>query len=331
MAKSKCLILITAAALILPPYSYLHAESPAAPAEVKNMHILYVAHLFMPVESASVIQGGSNCLGAGIINSNTNFMFDQNGKTGNFDIETAALILKYTRRINDSIEVRAMLPFYYNSGGFMDGIIERFHAVLPIQVRNGGREYVDDDEIHIWYRRNEGGPDINSSFYGIGDPSFFVKKVFRCNDFSFAASLGIKLWTGKNKFINSNTTDFGLAFNAQYSAWILDFYAMTGFTYFAGTGTYKEELEQERDWMIHLAPGAGIRIGESVYAVVQFYCSTSPYVTGVRRIDTITVLNSYAVRWRAGENMIFQFSVDEDSFTYAAADITFSLRIACSF
>jgi hypothetical protein len=212
----------------------------------------------------------------------------------------------------------------------MDGMIERFHAVLPIQVRNGGREFVDDDEIHIWYQRDEGGPDINSPFYGVGDPSFFIKKVFQYNDFTFAASAGIKPWAGTKKFINSNSTDFGAALNAQYTAWILNFYAMAGFTYFTGSGIYKDELEQTRDWMILFAPGAGIRIGESVYAVIQFYFSTSPYVTGVERIDNITVLNSYAIRWRASGNMICQFSFDEDTFTYATTDISFSLRCAYS-
>ena len=285
IAKNKILFSVVAAGVILLLYTYLYAGSLAAPAEVKNMHILYITHLFMPVESTSVIDGGSNTLGAAVINSNTNYMFNANDEIANFDIETASLILSYTRKINDTIEVRAMLPFYYNSGGFMDGIIERFHAALPFRVRNGGREYVNDDEIHIWYRGNEDGPDINSPFYGIGDPSFFVKKVFRYNDLAFAGSLGIKPWTGKKKFINSNTTDYGAALNARYTAWIFDFYVMAGFTYFAGGGIYKDELKQERDWMLLFAPGAGVSIGQSVYAVIQFYCSTSPYVTGVRRID----------------------------------------------
>lgn len=322
----KNFIFLPVTLIILFTCDYLRAQSLVAPVDVKNMHILYISHLFMPVESPRVSEYGSNSIAAAVIISNTNFMFEQNGKTGNFDIETKCFMLTYTRKITDNIEFRAALPYYYNSGGFMDSFIEGFHKALPFTVRNGGREFVNDDEIHVWYMKDEGGVDINSSFYGAGDPSFFIKKIFHYDDFGLAASLGIKPWTGSSRFIKSGTTDMGATLSMEYSPWILNFSAMAGFTYFMGEGTYKEELEQERDWMILFAACAGIRIGDSVYAAVQFYCNTSPYVTGVTRIDNITVLNSYAIRWQPWENMIFQFSFDEDTFTYVTTDIAFSLR-----
>ncbi len=328
MSKKLYFILLIAAACLTCPGG-LSAHNLAAPADVKNMHILYVSHLFMPLESVSPLPRGSKSFSAAFINSNTNYMFLKDGLPGNFDVETASLITGCSYALTDSIELRAMLPYYYNSGGFMDGIIEGFHKALPFSVRNGGREYVDDDEIHIWYRREQGGPDINSSFYGFGDPSFFVKKSTRGNGYGFAGSLGIKPRVGTVSFINSGTTDLGLSVTAFYKAWIFDLYAMTGFTYFDRSGFYAKELEQQRDWMVLFAPGAGLRLSDSLYAVVQFYCISSPYNTGVKRIDTFTVINTFALRWRAMEGMVMQFSFDEDSFTYASADITLSIR--CSY
>ena len=305
---------------------YAGSSSLVAPVEVKNTHILYITHLFMPVESSALPQGGQNSINLCAIISNTNYMFEENGKEGNFDIETKAALFTYSRRINESTEVRVQLPLYYNSGGFMDEIIETFHEALPFSVKNGGREYVNDNEIHIWYNRDGGGPDINSPFYGAGDPSLFIKKIFYNNAFGLSGCIGIKPWFGTKKFINSNTTDAGFTFNANYSKWIFTFFGMGGFTYFFGSGIYREELEQDRDWMALFALGAGIRICDSVYAAVQFYCNTSPYRTGVERMDNITVLNSWAVRWQPSESLIIQFSFDEDTFTYVTADIAFSLR-----
>jgi len=43
-------------------------------------------------------------------------------------------------------------------------------------------------------------------------------------------------------------------------------------------------------------------------------------------MDNITVLNSWAVRWQPAENIILQFSFDEDTFTYVTTDIALSLR-----
>ena len=224
-------LIAAAALLIIFTCTHSHAESLVAPVEVKNSHILYITHLFMPVESASVVENGSNCIGAAMIISNTNYMFEENGKTGNFDIETKSFLLTYTRKISGNTEVRAMLPFYYNSGGFMDSTIEWFHDALPFKVKNGGREFVNDDEIHIWYQREKGGVNMNSSFYGTGDPSFFIKKAFQYDDLGLAVSLGVKPWTGSKKFINSGTTDSGLSVNGSYTTWILHFFGMAGFTY----------------------------------------------------------------------------------------------------
>ncbi len=320
--------LLTAFIIIFYPALRAGAESSylSGPVDVKNTHILYISHLFMPIESSSVTSEGNNFINAGAVLSNTNYMFDENGKKGNFDLETKTFIFSYTRRINETTEFRFCIPFYYNSGGFMDEMIESFHDAIPFSVRNGGREFVDDNEIHISYNADGGGPDINSSFYGAGDPSFFLKKVFYNDGLGLTGCLGIKPWAGARRFINSNTTDAGITLSADYSRWIFSVFGTGGFTCFFGEGTYKEELEQKRDWILILAAGAGMQLSGTIYAAVQFYCNTSPYSTGIVRMDNISVINSWAIRWQPVKKYIIQFSVDEDTFTYVTTDIAFSLR-----
>jgi hypothetical protein len=123
----------------------------------------------------------------------------------------------------------------------------------------------------------------------------------------------------------------GIAVNADLKSGIFNLYAMAGCSYFYGDGIYKNELNQCRDYMLSSALGAGVVLNGSFYLSVQFYCHSSMYDTEIEKIDYVTIINSYTVRWQADDHLILQFCFDEDSFTYAAADIAFSLRSEYTF
>ncbi len=317
------------------PYSHSIAETLAKPIDVKNTHILYITHLLLPVEGSSTLQNGTNDFSINVIESSTNFdpyLFKERKKTGNFDLETTSIFLNYIHKFGESTELKTALPFYRHGGGFMDHPIETFHKAFPAGgLANGGREYSKDNEIHIQYQPQLGGPNINEAFYGLGDPSFFLKQVLLDGNFGISVALGVKPQVGKKAFINSKTTDFGATLNADYRSGMLNIYAMGGYSYFYGDGIYRKELEQYRDYMINSAIGAGVTLFGSLYLSIQFYVHSSLYDTGIPRIDNPTVMNSFAVRWQMTEQSILQFCFDEDSITYAAADITFSLRTEYTF
>ena len=311
------------------------AEIPARPIETKNTHILYISHLFMPAEASFIDENRSNNTGLSIIKSNTIFdiyHFLEHGKKGKFDVETTSLIFHYTRKIDDLTEFKILLPFYPHGGGFMDHYIESFHKAFPGSgLENGGREYGGDNEIHIQYQMDHGGPDINDPFYGIGDPSFFIKRILYHDNPGVTLSLGAKPQAGNKAFINSGTTDLGFTINADYSTGMFYLYGMAGVSYFYGDGIYKEELDQFRDYMFSSALGAGFTPLDSLYFSIQFYCHSSLYNTGIEKIDYVTIINSYSVRWQMNEQIVLQFSIEEDPITYATADIAFSFKGEYSF
>lgn len=313
----------------------IYAEPLAKPIDTKNTFVLYISHLFMPAEGSSAPENGKNDISVNVIQSNTIFdmyHFEEHGKQGIYDLETTSVYMNYIRRIDERTFIKAVLPYYYYSGGFMDESIENFHnAFSGGGLRNGGREYTEDNEIHIQYQTAEGGPDINRSFQGMGDPSFFIKRILSGGSTGITGSLGIKPGIGNKAFINSNTTDLGINLNADYTSGRFYFYGMAGCSWFFGDGNFKKELEQTRDYMLSSAVGAGVTFFGSLYFSIQFYLHNSLYETDIEKVDYVTIINSYSVRWRTSEQMLLQFSFDEDPVTYAGADIAFSLRCEYTF
>lgn len=320
--------------LLISASSGIHAAALVKPADTMNTHILYISHFFNPVEDSSTITGSGE-FSIKVIESNTNFdiyQYSRHEKDGKFDLETTSVISSYTKKIDDRTELRVSIPFYYHGGGFLDYYIESFHKAFPGGgLKNGGREFEGDDEIHIQYQPGTGGPYINKSFYGLGDPSFFVKRKILGDNPGLALSLGIKPRLGKKAFINSKTTDMGISLNTDYSYGILYVYAMAGYSYFYGDGIYRNELEQDKNYLLNGGFGAGITLFKSVFFSIQFYGHSSIYETGVKRIDCYTLINSYSLRWQMNKDLVFQFSFDEDPITYAASDISFSLQCEYSF
>jgi len=331
--KKLYIILISLCFILL--WEIARAETAAGPIGTKNTHILYISHLFMPAEDSFIDENRSNNTGLNIIKSNTIFdiyHFLEHGKNGKFDVETTSLIFHYARKIDNSTELKMELPFYYHGGGFMDHYIESFHKAFPGSgLKNGGREYGGDNEIHIQYQMDHGGPDINDPFYGIGDPSLFIKRVLYHSNPGITLSLGVKPKGGNKAFINSGTTDVGFTANADYSTGMFYLYGMAGYSYFYGDGIYKKELDQFRDYMFSSAAGAGITPIDSLYFSIQFYCHSSLYKTGIEKIDYVTIINSYSMRWQMNEQTVLQFSIEEDPITYATADIAFSFKGEYSF
>jgi len=317
------------------PWESIYAEPLAKPIDTKNTFILYISHLFMPVEGSFTLENGTYDISVNVIESNTIFdmyHFAEHGKQGIYDLETTSVYLNFTKKIGEQTSLKAVLPYYYHSGGFMDESIESFHKAFPNGgLQNGGREYGGDNEIHIQYQTADGGPNINKSFQGAGDPSFFMKSILFDSNPGITCSIGIKPGIGNKAFINSNTTDFGINLNADYTAGRFYFYGMAGGSYFYGDGFYKDELEQSRNYLLCSALGLGGTFFDSLYFSIQFYLHNSIYETEIEKIDYVTIINSYSVRWQMNKQLLLQFSFDEDPITYASADIAFSLRCEYSF
>lgn len=300
------------------------------PADTKNTFVFYISHLFMPQFSSNSFYS-KRMFSVSASESNTIYdpvYFQNNDKNAVIDVETSCMSLLYSEKILYDIELSASISFVRHWSGFLDGPIENFHS-LPVfgsGLPNGGREHVSRDEMKIYYERNGKTISSNKSFYGITDPSFFLKKGFVSDQLGFYFSAAVKPSIGSKDFINSNTVDLGLSAGADYRRDRIYLFGSLAFVKLFGNGSFSYELNQDKKYISSLCIGGGYAISENAAVIAQFYIHSSIYDTGVKRLDLPTVCNTYAFRWRYCESSVLQFDITEDTFTYATADICFNIK-----
>ncbi|PKL15326.1 MAG: hypothetical protein CVV50_00470, partial [Spirochaetae bacterium HGW-Spirochaetae-6] len=183
-------------------------------------------------------------------------------------------------------------------------------------------------------RLGEGGQPlirIEHALYGLGDPALYVKKELSEDNPCISMSIALKIPLKTEEFVSSNTLDLGLGFNLDYSLEEIYFYLGAGAVYFLGAGYYQEELARRDNYTLHGGIGAGIQISAVVSLFMQFYFQTSPYATGISRVDRLSSVHSFGVRWLIDDDYVFQFSADEDTFTYSTTDIAFAFQLEYGF
>ncbi len=121
------------------------------------------------------------------------------------DSESEIVSLAFRRRIGERIELRLDVPYVRHSGGFLDGAIKDWHAVLGLS--NSARE-VPNDQLELLYERDGTTYfDLSSSSSGIGDAR--VSAAYAWPGITLRA--GIKLPTGDaTSLTGSGATDFSL-------------------------------------------------------------------------------------------------------------------------
>ncbi|OHD12721.1 MAG: hypothetical protein A2Y41_09025 [Spirochaetes bacterium GWB1_36_13] len=296
------------------------------PLDTKNQYIFYLPYLFMPFERAKLMDEGVSELKVSFYKSSTFIDYFAANEKGLFDLESTMLAFQYSQTIG-GIEWRALLPFFYHGPGYLDPFIENFHMAFGLP--NGGREYWASNQMDFFYQTTEGDTSTkifhkNKPFYGIGDLSLFGKKEIYNNNAVVAISGGVKIPFFYGEFISSKTFDLGSSIHLDYYGNRGYLYATGGFRLMLGRGDYKKELDRSF-YSFQIGSGIGFRLSDTTAVFMQFYFQTSPYKTGIKRLDNPSSVHSFGIRWQ-WDDFLIQLSGDEDSFTYAAPDISFNIQ-----
>jgi len=131
------------------------------------------------------------------------------------DYERSQLSLSLEYGIMDGLSTGVMLPYFSNSGGFMDGLIENWHELFGLP--QGGREDAARDEFNISYRSTEQRLLLDETDQGIGDISLFLDKRFlRVENHRVNARASLKLPTGdEDQLFGSGGYSFSLSLNGS--------------------------------------------------------------------------------------------------------------------
>lgn len=293
------------------------------PLKAKNQFPFYLPFLFMPMEQAAPSFQGFE-LKTGVYLAST--FLDQYAchLKGEFDAETYYLFLEGNYTFSNGIQLRGLLGFVFLGAGFLDAVIENFHHALKLP--NGGREAGPSNRFLLTWQNQDAYFIDKNPINGFLDPAFFVKIPLWGKNPFFALSGGVKIPFSSKNWVRSGTFDLGLTLHFEYYAHRLYLYSSFGSVFMLGKSFYEKALSFKRPYSVHGGIGIGFRVSKKVSLFNQFYIQTSPYKTGVKRIDNPSIVHSFGVRWHVKKDFLLQITADEDTFTYAMADIAFLIQ-----
>jgi hypothetical protein len=162
----------------------------------------------------------------------------------------------------------------------------------------------------------------------MGDPSFYFKQELVNENPYLSLLLGVKIPLFHEDFITSGTLDLGASFYFEYKIRsVFAFYSMAGLSYLMGDAPYDRELRKNSNLIMNFGSGIAVKINPSFVVIAQLTGQTSPYNTGIERIDSVSLLASFGLRTLLYDNLILQFNLDEDVFTFSSVDIAFQLKL----
>lgn len=297
-----------------------------SPLDIQNQYLFYLPFLNMPLEKASTLKKYGQKLKFSIYKSSTFIDNYQMNYLGLVDAETTTISFQYLIGLGNNWEFKVVLPYIYQGGGQMDGLIEGFHHLFGLP--NGGREQWDNGSIRIQWNPN--GTRVTNAVHALADPSFYIKKILYQKKLALSLSFAYKP-SLQNKFlVHSGTHDFGFSLNGDYFYKKYYFFAGIGASILLGKSNL-EALDYEYPFIIHAGLGVGRLVSKQVAVFTQFYVQSSPYNSGVTRIDRVSLVHSLGLKWFISSTYLLQFSADEDTFTYSTTDIAFKLQMEAKF
>jgi hypothetical protein len=240
------------------------------------------------------------------------------------DLETAVLDLELRTLINEKTEASLYVPFISYNSGFMDGALDGFHSTFGLNDY-GRSKRPHDDFLFIVSR--DGSPLIRgrSGEAGPGDLRAALKRALREGDPYLSLYGFIELPTGdpKRGFGNGDI-DWGLSLHFQKSLGEgLGSYLGTGVVV---PGDYRAAGTFGLDEYFYLSTAVMWEYSKDVSLVGQALFKGSPYSTGVRDVDTASVVSSLGGRYGIGNGSYLELVFTEDPSTAGAPDLAVGLN-----
>ncbi len=211
------------------------------------------------------------------------------------------------------------------SGGFTDDFIQGLHETMNFQ--NGERDRVSKDRLAYHLERDGvvvGNLDRSGSHLMDTDVAY----VLPFGDARFGGRVGgsIQLPTGDRKnFSGSGGVDslLGAAGWRSFGNWVVHGQAECVFIQTSRHNPYRAVLGRQsfqRAWVGVGWQGTGPGFWRGLGVDVTLACNTSPYATGISRLDGLGLQQHWVVTHSAIPS--WRFGISEEAGTFAAPDIT---------
>lgn len=302
-------------AALAPPAAAAGPDGPtfAGPLRVSNVHPLFIAAGAPELLTAEPVSAASATLSYG-----STFLVKNSPAWGfAVDLETALLELRASRAFG-AAEVYADVPFISHNGGFLDGLLDRFHSATG--TGDYGRSERPHNEFLYDVARNGNTViDGRGGEAAIGDVTAGLKLTLMEGDPWVSVNGYVELPTGDaDRGYGTGGVDWGLgvlvnkAVGERVMIYINGGYVLAG------------DLEAVRTAPLddYLYGGAGVewawRRDLSLHA--QVLAQGSPFeTTGVDEVDDLSMVLTFGGRYRFGESTL-EFSFSEDPTVAGAPD-----------
>ena len=252
------------------------------------------------------------------------------GESTRIDGERVTTTFSWQRAINDNWQVGAGLPWIYDSGGFLDSLIQDWHELWGLP--NGGRDLTGNNRLQYAYEfAQDAGSTVSLSRSGggIGDLRLqAARSLYDRSDRALSLHGQIKLPTGDSKFLRSSgSTDLavGVSFSDDKSL------VENRLSYFvSGGGIWLGEADilanRRRQFMAFGNIGMAWEALTALCVKLQLDAHSAGYDSQLSELnESVQLVMGGSVR--LGENWLLDIAVSEDLVVDAAQDVGFLLKL----
>ena len=254
----------------------------------------------------------------------------------NIDGETHRITFRAARGLSNDFEAGVEISLLKHTGGFLDGLVNNWHAVFNLPRL--GRDLVDDDLLNIQYRReDETLIDLIQTSAGVGDLIlFFGKGLLEGRDEPKDTWLALRgqlsIPTGDpEQLYGSGSANLALWLQASRrigKRWSL--YGNTGISYLS-TGEVLPDLQ--RHWVLFAGGGMGWQLFDSISLKLQVDTQTSAYKeTELTQLGSTATQLSFGTTIGLAKRFELDIVVVENILNSAASpDLGFSVAVRSIF
>jgi hypothetical protein len=251
------------------------------------------------------------------------------------DGETHRFSLAWRQGLGHESEWGIELPYLAHNGGFLDSVIEHWHALFHLP--GGGRDHAPRDQIDYRYRRN--GVDlvrVDQAVSGAGDLRLTVARQLAVPAFPgeriMALRASLKLPTGNSReLLGSGSTDLALWLSAASTrpADVWNLYGGGGILLMS----QGEVLPAQQRRQVGFGTVGVSRKFFSQVAVNAQLDAHSPFYdsTGFRQIGAYALQGLLGLAWEWRPRRYLEFSVSEDLAVDTSPDVVFGLSLRFDF
>jgi hypothetical protein len=290
-----------------------HYGSGVGPLRIRNTHPLFIAAPTPVMDSARL----ENSADAVFFYSST-FLLDASREwTAEVDVETALLEIGFRKTFAGRLEMSAYLPIVGYQSGLLDNLVKNYHDLIGL---HDGSHLRPNNHFLLVFSRN-GQPVIRgrAGRTGVGDLRAGLKGNLLSGNPAASIYGFVEFPTGDaERGFGNEDFDWGLAL-------LLDMRFGRRWTVFANAGAvFTDELDalQKIPLDDYLYGGLDLQWSYSprFHLNVQLAGNGSPYETGIRDLDTETLVLGVGGTYRAGSHSRIEAVFSEDLNTAGAPD-----------